>query len=329
MTQEHPFAQYIRILGKGKKGSRELTYDEMYDAMSMIMAEKIEPMQLGAFLVLMRYKEETAEEVCASVRAIVDSMNIPNDIPEVDLDWSSYAGKKRVLPLYLLATLAMAESGIRIFMHGASGHTEGRIYTKEVLPQLGIAVATSLDEAADQIQQSNFTYIDLEHLCPKLHEIIELRPYLGLRTPVHTIARMLNPFRAECVMQGIFHPGYRPTHQIAGQMLNIPHLSVIKGDGGEIERNPDTPVLIQSVHNGELYEEEWPAMFDKRHVRSDDLDIEDLKRLWRGDFEDEYSEAAIVGTIAIALYTMGRAADRESAETLATEIWSGRNRSRI
>ena len=38
-TNEHPFAEFIRILGKGKKGSRPLTRDEAYTAMKMIMAD--------------------------------------------------------------------------------------------------------------------------------------------------------------------------------------------------------------------------------------------------------------------------------------------------
>jgi anthranilate phosphoribosyltransferase len=62
-SPEHPFAEYIRILGKGKKGSRPLTQDEAYHAMKMILAEEVLPIQLGAFLMLMRVKEETPEEL--------------------------------------------------------------------------------------------------------------------------------------------------------------------------------------------------------------------------------------------------------------------------
>lgn len=329
MQQEHPFAEIIRILGKGRNGSRGLTYDEAYRAMSMIMAEEVEPVQLGAFLMLMRVKEESPEEVAAAVNAIKPTLTIPTDMPTVDIDWSSYAGKKRVLPWYLLATLLMAQNGLKIFMHGASGHTAGRIYTKNILPQLGLEPATSLDEAKTQLQQHNFSYIDLEHLSPKLHQIIEMRPLLGLRSPVHTIARLLNPLDAETVMQGIFHPGYRPTHQEAGLKLNIPHLAVIKGEGGEIERNPDQPLLIQSVHNGTLSEEEWPAMFDKRHTRSDELIVDNMVQLWRGELEDEYAEAATIGTVAVALYTLQRSANREEAEATAQQWWQQRDRERL
>ncbi len=329
MSQEHAFAQYVRILGKGRNGSRGLTADEAYESMRMIMSDEVEPIQLGAYLMLMRVKEETPEEVAAAVRAIREHLALPSSLPKVDLDWSSYAGKKRILPWSLLATLLRAETGIRIFMHGASGHTAGRLYTKDVLPQLGVPVAKSLEEAASQIEESNFSYIDLEYLNPKLHQIIELRPLLGLRSPVHTIARMLNPFNAPNVMQGIFHPGYRPTHQEAGVLLEIPHMTVIKGEGGEIERNPDQEVLLQCVHEGKMHDEEWPAMFTKRHVRPDEMNVPDLAAVWRGDKQDEYGEAAVIGTIAIALYTMGKAKDREEAEEQARTMWETRNKSRF
>ena len=188
MNEEHPFAQYIRILGKGRNGSRALSPEEAYTAMSMILTEQVQPIQLGAFLMLMRVKEETPDEVAASVRAIRDHLVVPDGV-QVDLDWSSYAGKKRQLPWYLLSALLMADRGITIFMHGASGHTAGRIYTRNVLPELGVPVATNFEEAKRHLTSHNFAYMDLEHLSPKLHTIIELRPLLGLRSPVHTVAR--------------------------------------------------------------------------------------------------------------------------------------------
>ncbi|MBF0471621.1 MAG: glycosyl transferase family protein [Gammaproteobacteria bacterium] len=326
---EHPFAPYIRILGKGQKGSRGLSHDEAYTAMKMILAEEVEPLQLGAFLMLMRVKEETPEEVAGAVKAIRETLKLPSQRPEVDLDWSSYAGKKRILPWFLLSTILLADHGVRIFMHGASGHTEGRLYTREILPQLGIPLATTLGQAAEQIEQSNFSYLDLEQLSPRLHEIIEMRPLLGLRSPVHTIARMLNPFSAPCMMQGIFHPSYRNTHQEAGQLLQQPHMAVIKGEGGEIERNPDLPVLVQSLHEGVLGEEEWPAMFDKRHTRSDALKVEELQQVWQGRLEDSYATAAIIGTAAITLFTLGKAANRSEAEEMASTLWQERNRDRL
>ena len=323
---EHSFAPYIRILGKGKNGSRPLTQEEAYSAMRMIMADEVEPVQLGAFMMLMRVKEETREELAGFIQAARDSFQLPTGMAAVDLDWSSYAGKRRHLPWFILSTLVLAENGIKVFMHGTRGHTNGRIYTQDVLQYLGIEYAKSFEEAAEQIKQTNFSYLPLEYLCPKLHEIIELRPLMGLRSPVHTLARMLNPFDAPYVMQGIFHPGYRPVHQEAALLLNQPHLAVIKGEGGEIERDPDIECLVQSVHNGELADETWAPLFKKRHVKEEVMDPQRLPALWRGEIEDEYAEGAVIGTVAVALKLMEKVASVDEAHEQARQMWEGRSK---
>jgi anthranilate phosphoribosyltransferase len=211
-------------------------------------------------------------------------------------------------------------------MHGASGHTNGRIYTKDVLAELGITPCRSIGEACARLNSQRFAYLDLQYLCPVMHEIIELRPLLGLRSPVHTIARSINPFNAPNVMQGIFHPGYRPIHQEAAQLLGEANVAVIKGEGGEIERNPDIPSLVQQVRNGQLEELEWPALFNQRHVKEDKLDVRRLAALWRGEADEEYGAAAVTGTAAIALHLMGKADSPEAAQALAEQMWNNRNR---
>lgn len=327
--EEHPFAPFVRALGKGKNGTRDLTQDEAYTAMKMILDGEVSPEQLGAFMMLMRVKEETRDELVGFVRATRESVQIPADCSKVQLDWSSYAGKRRQLPWYILSTLLLAQNGVTTFMHGASGHTVGRIYTRDVLRALGIEPCTSVQEACERMAQENFAYLDIEFLCPRFHEIIELRPLMGLRSPVHTVARSINPFNAPNVMQGIFHPGYRPVHQEAALLLGESNVAVIKGEGGEIERNPDAPCLVQRVRQGELEEEEWPAMFPRRHMKDDNLDVDDLVRVWRGDMAHEYGEAATVGTAAIALHLMDKASTPEAAIALARDMWDQRNRDRL
>ena len=68
-TVEHPFAQYVRIVGKGKTGSRSLSYEEAYQAFSMILKDEVLDVQLGAFLMLLRVKEESVDELAGFVQA--------------------------------------------------------------------------------------------------------------------------------------------------------------------------------------------------------------------------------------------------------------------
>ncbi len=141
MREPHPFSAFVRILGRGKSLTRSLTEEEAEQAMGMILDGDVLPEQLGAFLMLLRMKEESPEEMAGFVRASRARLALPSPAPRVDLDWSSYAGKKRQLPWFLLAALRLAGAGWRVFMQGGEGHTPGRVYTSEALRALGLAPA--------------------------------------------------------------------------------------------------------------------------------------------------------------------------------------------
>lgn len=325
---EHPFAPYVRILGKGKTGSRSLARDEAKNAMGMILRGEVKDAQLGAFLMLLRVKEESGEELTGFVEAARAAVAAPADIA-VDLDWSSYAGKRRQLPWFLLSALALADQGLRIFMHGAGGHTAGRMYTEGALTALDLPIAKSWSDVRHQLDRDNFSFLPLRYLCPPLQTMIDLRNELGLRSPVHTLARLLNPLDAPCSIQSIFHPPYALKHQQASLALGQAHAAVFKGEGGEVERKPEATCTVYSVHSGEASEEVWPKLIDGRQEQPEALDIAHLRAVWRGKKTDAYGELAVIGTLAIALRLIGRAADREQALALANNYWRGRNRERI
>jgi anthranilate phosphoribosyltransferase len=330
MTETHPFAQYVRILGRGRTLSRSLTFDEAEAAMGMILRDDVLPEQLGAFMMLLRVKEETADEIAGFVQAVRNTFVLPDDAPQVDLDWSSYAGKRRQLPWFLLAALTLVHSGVRVFMHGTEGHTPGRMYTRATLEALGFSMASTLDDAADQLRADNFAYLPLQSLSPKLYDLIQMRNIFGLRSPVHTVSRMLNPFQATCLLQGIFHPGYMETHQVAAQMLGETQMAVFRGEGGEIECRPNKPFEVRAIQDGVLSSEDWPPMLDEPRQAVDvDMDIDRMNALWSGGIEDEYAEAAIAGTLAVAMKTMGKDNTIESALNNAGELWRGRDKARF
>lgn len=183
MTKEHPFAQYVRIIGRGPNLSRPLTEDEMYNAASMILNDEVEDLQMGAFLCILRVRTEVPEEGLGFVRAVRDNLNIPKDLVQVDLDWPTYSGKKRQLPWFLLAALTLAQNGVRICMQGTEGHTPERLYTSEALTYLGFTLANSLNDAVKQINTTNFAYLPLRVISPKLQDIIELKSIIGVRSP--------------------------------------------------------------------------------------------------------------------------------------------------
>ena len=326
----HPFARFINIIGRGKTLTRSLTVDEAEEAMAMILAGRVLPEQLGAFLMLLRVKEESPEEIAGFVRAARAKLRPPAGAPHIDLDWSSYAGKGRQLPWFLLSALLLARSGWRVFMHGAEAHTEGRIYTGAALRALCVPVAKSLEDAADRLARENFAYLPIDVLSPPIADMLGLRPILGLRSPVHTFARMLNPFEAPAMLQGVFHPGYMRIHRDAGLLLGQPRLSVFRGEGGEIERRPGKPCDVMMAIDGEGLEERWtPMVVQPRQAPDSAMDLMRLAALWRGAVHDEYGEAAVIGTLAIALRTLGAAENPGDAEAKARALWGERERNSL
>ena len=319
---EHPFAQFVRIVGKGKNGARSLTYDEAYQAFKMILNNEVLDVQLGAFLMLLRVKEESVDELAGFVQATRDALNF--EPIEVDLDWSSYAGKRKHYPWFLLAALTLAHHGYRIVMHGAAGHTLNRVYTEQVLEYLGFPICQNQQDVVQQLNQRNFAYLPLAVISPVLSELISLRNVMGLRSPIHTLARLINPFNAKATLQAIFHPAYRSSHQHAALRLGYQNSAVIKGEGGEFERNPDAKTLICGIKQGELYEHELPKLTDNRSPVEEELDLAVFKSVWEGQQKHEYGEIAVIETMGIALYTMGVCDSYPAAMQKAQELWLNR-----
>ncbi len=106
---------------------------------------------------LLRFKEETPEELAGFTRAVRERVMAP--AITVDIDWPTYAGKRRQLPWFMLAAKALANNGIRILMHGGGQHTAGRMYAEDVLDALAIHSCASWDEVAAQIESNNIAFI--------------------------------------------------------------------------------------------------------------------------------------------------------------------------
>ncbi len=321
---EHPFAHFVRILGKGPRLSRPLTQDECRDAAAMILAGDVTPEQLGAFFCLLRVKTETPEELAGFAQAIRATL-AKQSMPAVDIDWPSYAGKARRAPLFVLSALLLAEQGLTVAMHGAEGHTAGRLFTEDALKALGVTPSSDLRRAALDLAQHRFAYLPMGLFHPRLDALMELKWVLGLRSPLHSVIRHLNPFDAPTSLISVFHPNYRAVHREAARLLGQKNLACFKGDGGEIERRIEKPCQVEGLKDGEPFDEEWPALLEASPAESD-LDPAWLAALWRGEKDDPVAQAIVTGTAAIALKVCGRAQTIEEAQYLSDKAWTDRPR---
>lgn len=329
MAAEHPFARFVAALGRGPRKSRDLSEEEAFEAMRLVLAGEVEPVQLGAFLMLMRYKAETPAELAGFVRALRAGLDRPAADARVDLDWPSYADRHKQVPWFVLAALLVAESGVKVLMHGIDGAAgDGFVTTRAALSALGIGPSRSLPAAADGLRGANLAYVGIEALSPAAARLFALRPLLGLRSPINSVARALNPLDAPHQLQGVFHPPYVRLHQEAALRLGQPAAAIFKGGGGEGQRNPDKPCTVATVADGTPAEETWPALRPGEAYpwRDEERDARRIAALWRGDLAAPAPKAAVTGTAALALRLLGRAPDMDRAQAMAEDLWRARPR---
>lgn len=322
---EHPFAPYVRTLGRGPGRSRALTRDEARDALAMVLRGEAEPEQVGAFLMLLRYRGEAADEIAGLVEAARAELGAgpPPDCPAVDLDWPSYgAGRTRGEPWFLLAALALAASGTAVLMHGSNEFSQGTA-VEAGLSALGLPSCRTRGEAARELRRRRFAFLPLGALCPALDRLLTLRGLLGLRSPVNTVVRLLNPFDAPCSVDGVFHPPYIEVHLGAAERLwretmGRQRLAVVKGGGGEAERNPAKPV---NVHLWDGATGRAELVLPARAGAGAPGTLEEAWRTGTGP-----GAAIARATVALALLALGRAGTAEQAEAGADAVWSARLR---
>ena len=289
----------------------------------MLLRGEADPHQVGAFLMLLRYRGEDPEEVTGLALAAREAVGAgsPEGSAPVDLDWPSYgAGRTRGAPWYLLAALALARTGRRVVMHGSNELSAGTPVT-EALARLGLRPAADRAEALRQVDETGFAYLPLAAMGPDLARLLALRRLLGLRSPLNTVARLLDPFDAKAGVDGVFHPPYVALHLAAAERLGRPRLLVLKGGGGEAERNPAKPVAAHlHVLGAPARELALPAIAAARPGES----AADLRRVWEGAAGDGPEEAVVVATVALGLLALGEAATPREADERAWEVWRDR-----
>jgi anthranilate phosphoribosyltransferase len=331
MTQSSAsqFAAFVAILGRGPGRSRALTREEARTAFGMVLRGEADPHQVGAFLMLLRFRGEDAEEITGMVQAVRDHARLgrPDLAPGlgVDLDWPSYgAGRTRGAPWFLLSALALARSGVSVLMHGSNDFSSG-IAVEEGLAALGMRPDLDLASAATTLRANRFAYLPLRTMAPDLDRLLDMRRLFGLRSPVNTAARLLNPADAPFGVDGVFHPPYIDVHLGVAERMGRRRLLVLKGGGGEAERVP-LKLTTASVWDRETGRAELtlPAIEGlKPHPPAGDTGAA-FAAVWTGESSPETPLATIRATIALALLAMGRADDPAQAMDHAATIWAQR-----
>ncbi len=246
---------------------------------------------------------------------------------DIDLDWPCFAGKRRQPPWLLLAAKLLAQNGIRVLLHGHAAIDAVKYQIESACPALGgIRQAETPEQAKVILAHDNICYIPLSAYCEPLIDLLALRSKVGLRTPLNTVARGLNPSAAPFAIHGIFHQGYEKLHAQAAALVGDANMVAFKGEGGESERSPRTACRLAGVSNGQIYDEEWPTFLEGASGKhGGEISGDYLQQVWSGEVDNNYGTHAVVSTMAIVLKMMQVCPDQQAALIQAQQWWDTRH----
>ena len=316
----------IAKVGKGEKTSKDLTYQEAAAAMRLLLEKHATPVQVGAFLLAMRIKSESVAELAAlasAARGYVEPLPIPSALGVVDIP--TYAGKQDAWHALLPAAIIAAAAGAHLLLHGYGG-VPGRRSTAGIAAALSIPVDLTPDDAAREVTEKGFGYLDIALYHPPIHGFLELRKELGVRTFFQPVARLMNPARASVSIIGISHPPYFEKIAEALRMMGSPRALILRGVEGEpelsissitkaIELRDDriTPLTIHPKDVGML-----PGRIDASAPNNLVEEAALLRKLLANELKGAGKDWVIMNAAAI-LYTAGKAASIRAAVPLALE----------
>jgi len=196
------FKKYIKAVGTGVKGNRELESEEVIDAVCSILENKVTPSQVGAFLIGWRTKLETNEELRACVEALKKYIKYTKIENSLELGYSFDGRTKNpfLFPLY--------ENILKEFYEKNPDIKELRLVISTDLTQPAKNGITAKDIGKYFTFPKYVNLLDREEYFKELSDFTPLRHELGLRTVFNTAEKLLNPGQSEYGVTTAFHKPY-------------------------------------------------------------------------------------------------------------------------
>jgi anthranilate phosphoribosyltransferase len=199
--------EFLKEVGRGKRGARDLTLQEAAVAAEQILTGAATEAQIGAFLVAERIKMESTDEIAAFAGALrKESIKHPM---EGAIDCAGpYDGRTKSFYATLPAAFVLAACGIPATLHGSrSLPPKWGITLPDVVAQWGIDVETpeGLDRLRTAADNTGFLFVPAELGCPPLARIRDIRTQLGLRTVFNSAEKLVRYSDAPYLAFGVFH----------------------------------------------------------------------------------------------------------------------------
>ncbi|MGW5654612.1 anthranilate phosphoribosyltransferase [Streptomyces humi] len=240
-------------------------------AMDQIMRGQATDAQIAGFVVALRAKGETVDEINGLVRTMYEHANVI-EVPgrTVDIVGTGGDGAKTV-NISTMSALVVAGTGAKVVKHGnrAASSASG---ASDVLEKLGVNLDLTPQRVAEVAEEAGITFCFAVKFHPALRYAGAARGQLGIRTVFNILGPLTNPARVRAQAVGVADPRMAPV--VAGVFAERGNSSLVfRGDDGLDELTTTSTSRVWTVRDGKVTED----TFDPRDVGIDLVPVEALR----------------------------------------------------
>jgi anthranilate phosphoribosyltransferase len=234
----------------------DLTRDEARGTMAVIMTGEATDAQIAGFLVALRAKGETADEIAGCAEAMREHVLrvSPTRTDLVDVVGTGGDGAN-TYNISTAAALVAAAAGAAVAKHGnraASSQTGAA----DVLEALGFRLELPPERIERSIDELGFGFLFAQAHHPAMRHAAPVRRELATRTVFNVLGPLTNPAGARALVLGVYSPELARTLADALVHLEATRAYVVHGAGGIDELSPCGPNLVCEVDDGRVREYE-------------------------------------------------------------------------
>jgi anthranilate phosphoribosyltransferase len=233
--------------------SRDLSEDEAGTAMSEILSGEVTPAQLGAFLIALRLKGETVDEIAGMARVMREhSLHVQVDGPLLDTCGTGGDGRG-TFNVSTAAAFVAAGAGVRVAKHGNRAMTSA-CGSADILEALGAKIDLGPKQVAECIQKTGFGFMFAQTFHPAMKHAGPTRREIGVRTVFNILGPLTNPAGAQYQLLGVARRELAEKMAGALARLGSRHALVVYGHDGADELSLAGPSTIHEIRDGESRE---------------------------------------------------------------------------
>jgi anthranilate phosphoribosyltransferase len=233
---------------------RDLTRAESREVMGEIMAGEATPAQIGGFLVGLRAKGETADEITGCAEAMRAHVLAVRPQREDLVDTAGTGGDgARTINISTAAALVAAAAGAAVAKHGNRA-VSSACGSADVLEALGFTLDQEPKRIERSIDELGFGFLFAPSHHPAMRHAAPVRKELATRTVFNVLGPLTNPAGARTQVVGVYsQPLVRTIAEVLAQ-LGARRAFVVHGAGGIDELSPVGPNLVAEVVDGSVHE---------------------------------------------------------------------------